>query len=275
MTLRRVTVNGVEIAYLDQGSGPPVLLVHGFPDDHRVWRKQIPALVAAGYRVIAPDMRGCGQSAIPARVRDYRIPALIGDLVALLDRLGLPKVKLVGHDWGAVICWHLAIARPERVERYAALSVGHPEAYARASLRQKTKGWYVLLFQLRGIAETLLRAGDWRLLRSIVQYSAEAQQWIANLSRPGRLTAALNYYRANPGLLFPLGRGKVAAPVLGLFSDGDRFLEKSQMLASRAWVSGSSRFECLHAVGHWMGLEAPEPVNTILLGFLDEAAKEQ
>src|SRR5512139_1273380 len=113
---RRMRVNDVELSVLIEGEGPDVLLVHGFPDDHAVWRKQIPALVAAGYRVIAPDTRRCGDSDVPPRVADYRLDVLVSDLLALLDALGIEKVRLVAHDWGAVQGWHFAIRHPERVE---------------------------------------------------------------------------------------------------------------------------------------------------------------
>jgi len=103
-----------------------VLLVHGFPDDHTVWRNQVPVLVRAGYRVIALDTRGCGESAMLPTVADYRIERLVDDLVGVLDALGINKVRLVAHDWGAVQAWHFALRHPERVERYITLSVGHP-----------------------------------------------------------------------------------------------------------------------------------------------------
>jgi len=145
--------NGVDLRVVAAGEGPDVLLVHGFPDDHSVWRHQIPALVAAGYRVIAPDTRGCGDSAAPLGRRHYTLDLLVGDLLALLDALGIEKVRLVGHDWGAIIAWQLAIRHPERVDRYLALSVGHPTAYARGPLEQKLKGWYVLFFLLPRLPE--------------------------------------------------------------------------------------------------------------------------
>lgn len=135
-TGKRFRVNGIDMNVVIAGDGPPVLLVHGYPDDHTVWRHQLPALINAGYRVIAPDMRGCGETEISPNVADYRIPNLVADLLGLLDALGIDKVRLVAHDWGAVISWHFAIAHPERVDRYVALSVGHPATYGRGgSLR--------------------------------------------------------------------------------------------------------------------------------------------
>src|SRR5512137_1318918 len=153
---RRVPVNGIDLNVIIEGEGPDVLLVHGFPDDHAVWRLQIPALVAAGYRVIAPDTRGCGDSDIPSRVREYGCDVLVSDLVGLLDALGIEKVRLVAHDWGAIQGWHFAIRHPERVDRYIALSVGHPAAYARGGLEQKLRGYYVVLIQLRHLIEFLV-----------------------------------------------------------------------------------------------------------------------
>ena len=105
----RMRVNDVELNVVVLGEGPEVLLVHGFPDDHTVWRNQIPALVDAGYRVIALDTRGCGESEIKPREGDYAIDKLVADLLALLDALGIAKVRLVGHDWGAVQAWCFAM----------------------------------------------------------------------------------------------------------------------------------------------------------------------
>src|ERR1044072_4311279 len=120
---RRMRVNDVELNIVTQGEGPAVLLVHGFPDDHTVWRNQIPALVDAGYRVIALDTRGCGESEIKPRESDYAIDKLVADLVALLDALEIEKVRLVGHDWGALQAWFFLVEHPERVDRSIVLSV--------------------------------------------------------------------------------------------------------------------------------------------------------
>ena len=271
MTLPRVHTNGIELAVRDEGSGPAVLLLHGFPDDHRVWDAQVPALVAAGYRVIAPDTRGAGESEMPAEEAAYRIEALVADLVGLLDTLGIEQAAVVGHDWGAVQAWHLAMWHPARVSRLAALSVGHPAAYADGGWRQKLKGWYVLVFCLRGLAEWLSPLGDWRMFRRMRQNPAEAAATIASYARPGRLTAGLNYYRANARrFMWQADRGHVAAPVLGLYSDGDRFLTAGQMQGSAAYADGPFRYACITGVAHWLQQEAPAAVNAELLRFLAE-----
>jgi pimeloyl-ACP methyl ester carboxylesterase len=264
---RKIQVNGVELDVLVVGEGPDVLLVHGFPDDRSVWRKQIPALVAAGYRVIAPDTRGCGESEAPRGRAAYRIREHVADLAGVLDALGVEKVKLLGHDWGAVLCWQFCFAHPDRVERYAALSVGHPNAYAKGPLEQKLKGWYVLAFQIPVLAEWALRARGWRLLRALTGHS-EADHWVQRLGRPGRLTAALNYYRANLGVILARDYVRLTMPILGIHSSGDRFLAARQMRDSAKWVDGPFRYERLDGASHWLQLDEPERVNRLLLDFL-------
>lgn len=267
--MERLLRNGdLNFNVLDEGAGEPVLLVHGFPDDHTVWRKQIPALVAAGYRVIAPDTRGSGLTDLAGPVRNYALPLLVADLAGILDALGIAKVRLVGHDWGAVIAWHFCIAHPERVERYAALSVGHPTAYARGPLEQKLKGLYVLGFQLPRVPEWLLMRRDWRLFRKFTNFPAEVEHWISRLKAPGRLTAGINYYRANLGLVLPHERAKPAMPVLGLFSDGDAYLAEAQMRDTAKYVAGPFRYELVRSANHWLQLDASEEVNRLLLEFL-------
>jgi pimeloyl-ACP methyl ester carboxylesterase len=265
---RTVSVNGVALNVIVEGEGPDVLLVHGFPDDHTVWRHQIPALVAAGYRVIAPDTRGCGDSAMPPRVADYRIEKLVADLVGVLDALGVEKVRLVGHDWGAVQAWHLALSHPERIERYIAMSVGHPKAYANGGIVQKLKGYYVLLIQLRGFAEFLARRFDWWLMRMMTRYPAEFPHIKERLARAGRLTAGFNYYRANIGMLFGREDRHVVVPVVGIFSDGDIFLTEAQMRDSARYCDRGFTFTRVDGANHWLQLDAPDRVNALLLQHL-------
>src|SRR5439155_20638906 len=101
--MKRIEANGLTFAVLDEGEGQPVLLLHGFPDSSRLWRNQVPALVAAGYRVIAPDLRGFGESDKPENVDDYNILNIAADVFGILDALGVERTHVVGHDWGAVI----------------------------------------------------------------------------------------------------------------------------------------------------------------------------
>src|SRR5262245_59253349 len=141
--------------------GPAVLLLHGWPDSHRLWRHQVPALTAAGLRTIAPDLRGFGDSTRPDAVDAYALPNVLGDVIAVLDQLGVERTHVVGHDWGAPVAWLLASLVPDRVDRLAALSVGHPASIADAGIPQRRMSWYILLFQFEGVAEQWLSADDW------------------------------------------------------------------------------------------------------------------
>ncbi len=252
------------------GEGPDVLLVHGYPDTHRVWRRQIPALVAAGYRVIAPDTRGCGDTEISSRRSDYHIDNLVADLVALLDELGIAKVKLVGHDWGSAICWQLVINHPRRVECYVALSTGHPMAYRRGGLAQKLKGYYTLMFQLPRFPEWLLSSFNWLGFRLLTDYPEEQVHWQSQLSRPGRLAAGLNYYRANARIFIAGHADNARVPVLGVWSSGDHFLAEGQMRESARFVDDSFRYVRLEGPNHWLQLSGADQFNPVLLDYLAE-----
>lgn len=261
-------VNGLEMFVASLGEGPAVLLLHGFPDSHRVWRHQMQALADAGYRVIAPDLRGYGRTDAPADVRAYAVPHLRDDVIALLDVLDIDKVLLVGHDWGAVIAWQVCMHAPGRVERLVALSVGHPGAFRTAGLAQRLRSFYMVVFQARGVAEWLLTMGDWFFMRQYTRDQEQIAQWRADFAVPGRLTAALNYYRANRRFFARRDWPAVEMPVLGVWSSGDRALTEAQMRGSADFVAGTFRYERIDGADHWMQLAAPDRVNALLIGFL-------
>lgn len=267
---RKISVNGLDMNVAVAGEGPDVLLVHGFPDTHRVWRRVTPALVSGGYRVIAPDTRGCGDTDMPADVSAYRLEHLVADLAGLLDALDVRRVRVVAHDWGAVQAWRLALDHPQRVERLAALSVGHPAAYSHAGLAQKLRAYYMVLLQVRGLSEYVATRSGWLAFRLLTQYPEEMPEWRTALARPGRLTAGMNYYRANRSLVLPRRYPAARVPVLGIWSSGDRFLTEEQMTGSRRYVSGPWRYERIEGANHWMQLTAPDRLNKLLLQFLSE-----
>jgi pimeloyl-ACP methyl ester carboxylesterase len=264
----RIEINDVGLEVSSEGSGPAVLLLHGFPDTHQVWRHQLPALTAAGFRTIAPDLRGFGASDQPG---EYGVRSHVGDLLGVLDRLDVPAAHVVGHDWGAAIGWALASLVPDRVRSLAALSVGHPAAIARGGLAQREKSWYMLLFQFEGVAEQWLSADDFANLREWSGHP-DVDSVVARLAAPGALTAALGIYRASlpPSSLVspPPEWPPVAAPTLGIWSSGDRFLIEGPMVASGSFVAGPWRYARVEDAGHWMQLDRPDEVNQLLLDFL-------
>jgi pimeloyl-ACP methyl ester carboxylesterase len=267
----RAQVDGIGIEYDVTGDGPPVVLLHGFPDSGRLWRHQVPALSAAGFKVIVPDLRGYGRSDKPREPEAYAMRLLVGDVLAVMSDAGAERADVVGHDWGAGIAWVLAAYAPERVERLVALSVGHPAAIRAAGYEQRQKSWYMLLFQFAEIAEEWLSGDDWAHFRAWSGHP-DCEQVIRDLERDGSLTPGLNYYRANvppKSYLRPAPQlPPVQAPTMGVWSSGDMALTEAQMVGSAAGVAGSWRYERLDGPGHWMQLEAPERVNRLLLDFL-------
>jgi pimeloyl-ACP methyl ester carboxylesterase len=271
MELGDITIN-----VRDSGpGGEPVLLLHGWPDDGGLWRHQTAALLAQGYRTIVPDLRGFGASSRPGEVEAYAAPHLVGDVIGVLDGLGLPRAHLVGHDWGAAIVWTTAALVPERVTTITALSVGHPSAFRQAGWRQRELSWYMLLFQFPGVAEQWLSADDFRNLREWSGHP-DIEEVVTRMSDPAALTASLNLYRAilPPSSLIgePLALPPVPVPAMGVWSSGDLALTEEQMIGSQAHVAGPWRYERLEQVGHWLPLEAPDAVNSLLLDFLGSAA---
>jgi pimeloyl-ACP methyl ester carboxylesterase len=269
--MNHVTVGDLTFAVQDEGSGPAVLLLHGFPDSHELWRNQVPVLVDAGYRVIAPDLRGFGESSKPAEAERYGLLDIAGDVIGILDSAGVERAHVVGHDWGAALAWAMAAFVPDRVDHLVAMSVGHPSAFRDAGFAQREKSWYMLLFQFEGIAEQWLSNDDFANMRAWTKHP-DVDQVIQGLSRPGALTAALNWYRANvhprtliePPLVFP----QIAAPTMGVWSSGDFALEESGMTSSHRFIDAPWRYERVEGPGHWMQLEAPDETSQLLVDFL-------
>lgn len=264
-----LNVNGLRMHMMSAGEGPAVVLLHGFPDTHVVWRKQVGPLVEAGFRVIAPDLRGYGQTDAPMPVSAYRMEHLCTDVLGLLDALDLPRARIVGHDWGAVIGWELCMRAPQRIEQYVSLSVGHPAAFARSGLLQYLRSSYMLWFMMPVLAEKSLMARDFHLMEGFTSDPTQVRYWRKSLSEPGRMTAALNYYRANvPRALMIAGNsGPVQVPVMGIWSNLDPALGEAQMRDSAAYVDGPFRYERIDGADHWVQLTAAERVNALLLDF--------
>jgi pimeloyl-ACP methyl ester carboxylesterase len=276
----KVEANGLTFSVVDAGAGPGVLLLHGFPDSSYVWRKQVGALVDAGFRVIAPDLRGFGESDKPEGIPAYAMGELLKDVRGILRALGLPRVHVVGHDWGAALAWMFAITKPDRVDHLVAISVGHPGNFAPRTMRQMQLSWYILLFQFPGLAEELIPRDGWRFLKGWAQSTGDFERWPKELGRPGALTAALNWYRANdnpmrllePTPAFP----SINLPVLGVFGAHDAALTEESMTDSEKYVSGPWRYERFEDAGHWVQLEQPARLNQLLVEFFepsDDAAK--
>ncbi len=271
---RTITRNGLSLSVVDEGpaDGQAVVLLHGFPDSSYLWRHQIPVLVEAGYRCIAPDLRGMGQSDKPPDVASYKLRNVVNDVVTITQELGVSRAHVVGHDFGAAVAWMYAFLMPRRVDHLVVLSVGHPGNFTAPTLEQRQRSWYMLLYQFPGISEKLLRRNSWRLLKQILGGEGDYHRYLSDLARPGALEAGLNWYRANnspAGELEHVGQfPPVLAPTLGMWSTGDLAMDETTMSSSGKYVTGPWRYERIEGASHWIPLDAPDRLNELLLEFL-------
>ncbi|MCP2166457.1 alpha/beta fold hydrolase [Goodfellowiella coeruleoviolacea] len=196
---RFLRVNNIRVHVVEAGTGPLVLLLHGWPETWYSWRHQIPALARAGFRVVVPDQRGYGWTDRPGAVTDYDIEHLVDDITGLIDVLGERQAYVVGHDWGAIVAWHTALLRPERVRAVAALSVPHRWAEPAGSLLpveslRATYGdhFYIVYFQRPGLSDVDL-ASDPRTLfrRMLYTGSGDGPGWNAMIPSSGRILDVL------------------------------------------------------------------------------------
>lgn len=273
---RRLRIGGLALNLVEAGppSGPPLILLHGFPEFWWGWRHQIGPLARAGMRVVVPDQRGYNLSDKPDGIEPYRLPQLGRDVAGLADALGLDRVDLAGHDWGGIVAWWTAARHPHRVRRLAILNAPHPDTtwrVLRADPAQALRSWYVAAFQVPGLPERLLAAGDFRALARALTGSGRAgtfsredlaryrQAW----SQPGAVSAMLAWYRAlirRP----PPRAGRVHAPTLLLWGKkdvalGPRFASESLTFCE------DGRLLWFEDASHWVQHEEPAEVNAALL----------
>jgi len=280
---RFAETNGIRMHYVEQGEGFPVLLLHGFPEFWYSWRFQIPALAAAGFRAIAPDLRGYGDTDVPEGVESYTIHHLVGDLTGLLDALGHEKAVIVGHDWGGVIVWQWALLAPERVERVISLNTPFTNRGSRRptdAMRSLPDGRfnYILFFQEPGRAEAAIEPDLEKWLDGTMRRIAVNDAFIipevvaafAAAFRKSGLTGPINYYRnidRNWELTAYLRGRKVAVPSLMVCAEGDPILKAETAQGMERWVP-DLRVETIRECGHWTQQERPEEVNRLIIDFL-------
>lgn len=277
---RTVAANGIHLHVVTAGpeTGPLVLLLHGFPEFWYGWRRQIPALAAAGYHVWAPDQRGYNRSDKPAGIAAYGIETLAADVVALIEASGHDRVYLVGHDWGAAVAWWVAGTHPERLHKLAILNVPHPAVMQRTvwrNPRQLRKSWYIFFFQLPWLPEWSLRRRDFtNLIRALKGSSrpgtfgpAELAVYRQAWAQPGALTAMLNWYRAAARQQRRMKRlGRIRVPTLMIWGVRDIALDRSLAEPSIA-LCDDGRLVFREEATHWVQHEEPETVNRLLLDF--------
>ncbi|MBW3622041.1 MAG: alpha/beta fold hydrolase [Armatimonadetes bacterium] len=280
---REAVVNGVRLHYVEEGEGPTVVLLHGFPEFWYAWRHQIPALANAGFRVIAPDLRGYNLSEKPKGVRCYRHEALADDIAALIRHVGGGAAAVAGHDWGGFIAWYVPMRHPDLVNRLIVLNAPHPGVWFRdlPKPRQLLRSWYQFFFQLPWLPEATIRARDFALLRATLRHDPanpdafseeDVERYVEAMAQPGALTAAIHYYRAamrrNPFQILREIR-TIEVPALLIWGERDRYLGPWFTRGVERWVP-NLRVECLPEASHWVMADEPERVYDLITRFLRE-----
>lgn len=276
-----VHTNGLRLHVVQCGpaDGPLVVLLHGFPEYWYSWRAQLPALVAAGYRVWVPDQRGYNLSDKPIGVDAYLLPTLAADIIGLIDAAGRAQAAIVGHDWGAIVAWYLAAHHPSRVASASIINVPHPKAVLPNIWRapdQLLRSWYIAFFQLPGWPERLFSRRNWQFgAQMLVQTSrpgtfsaAEVARYKAAWNRPGAITSMINWYRAltrPPVSDWP----RISGPVQVIWGELDTFLNKKFAQLSLAECEQATLHYFPQAT-HWVMLEEADEVNALLVRFLHD-----
>lgn len=274
-----IKLNGLEFHVKVAGdeAGELVVLLHGFPEFWYGWRHQIAALADAGYRVVAPDQRGCNKSGKPEGVNEYHIDKLRDDVEAIIHHYNKDRAIVIGHDWGGAVGWHLVSTLPEIVEKFIAINIPHPVVMPEVMKRhpkQMFKSLYMLFFQMPGVPEKLLSFNNYMAMKRVMKQTgnrnafseADMDEYEQAWSEEGALTAMLNWYRAAPAGLKSLEK-RVDVPVKIIWGVNDDFLSEELAEASFkllddgeiAWIENAT---------HWVNHEQPEMVNRHILRFL-------
>ena len=282
-----ITTNNINLHVMTDGpeNGTAVFLLHGFPEFHYGWKKQIPALVESGFRVIVPDQRRYNLSDKPKGISAYDVDILAKDILGLFDHFGIQKAKLVGHDWGAVVAWTVAINYPERVEKLAILNVPHPDVMTDFVLNnsaQRKKSWYVFFFQIPWFVEWMLGKNNFEYLAQMLTRSgrkntfteADVVEYKKAWSQKGALTGMVNWYRAvmRRGLRSAFSRKKSSArrvhvPTMMLWGRRDVALS-SEMAQPSIDLCDQGELTFFEKSTHWVQHDASEEVNQKLIDFM-------
>lgn len=284
--MRRVPANGIHLAVAEAGSGYPVVLLHGFPELAFSWRHQLPALAAAGFHAIAPDLRGYGASDKPGAVESYRLENLVADVVGLVDELGFERIALVGHDWGSIVAWTMAILHPGRVERLVSLNVpyrGHCNSFPSTAYIEEhlsDRFGYVLMLQQPGVAEAWFASDPAGKLGAMYRGAAaepgflsdEEFQTYLDAFMSGGITGPANFYRnidRNERDTAALADAPITMPTLMVAADRDPVLPAALTNGMERWVP-DLRVRIIENCGHWTQQEQPAALNEVLVEFLHD-----
>jgi len=281
MEHQQITANGINLHVVQDGpsTGRLVILLHGFPEFWYGWRRQIPYLAAAGYRVWAPDQRGYNISDKPEGITAYTLDELAADVIGLMDAAGEEKAFVVGHDWGAAVAWWVAAKYPARVARMVVINVPHGAVltkHLRRNFTQMRKSWYMFFFQLPWLPESLARLKNWNMLAKSLKDSSRQGTFTNNdlaiyrqaWSQPKANTSMLNWYRAamqKPPT--PPENRRITAPTLLIWGAQDKFLGR-ELAQPSIDLCDDGRLVFFEEATHWVQHEEADRVNELIDTFL-------
>ncbi|HEY6419547.1 MAG TPA: alpha/beta hydrolase [Candidatus Binataceae bacterium] len=279
--------SGLNMRVARAGSGPLLVMLHGFPECWYSWRHQLRAL-SDSFDCVAPEMRGYGETDAPAGVANYTLDKLVGDVAELVEALGRKRAVIIGHDWGGGVAWATALQRPEIVERLAVMNCPHLARLGqelRRNPRQMLRSWYMLFFQIPRLPEAMIRARNFAALDRSMRRSAAHPEAFTDADmeyfrdafrNPYSITAAINYYRANfrsSLMRRPAAGGdwlmhKIGAPTILIWGEQDFALGKELTYNMEDLFTGPFEIKYIPDSGHWVQQEKPELVNSYLREFL-------
>jgi pimeloyl-ACP methyl ester carboxylesterase len=271
-------IGDVRLHYVEAGEGPLIVLLHGFPEFWYGWRLQIEPLAAAGFRVVAPDMRGYNLSSRPTDVAAYHTDKLADDVRGLIQERGAQSAMLVGHDWGGTAAWATAMNHPEVVDRLAILNAAHPRKLSQGLHHpdQLRRSWYFFFFALPDLPETVVHANRWHFFRHFLRDARpaytpeEIDRYIEAWSQPDAATGMINYYRSSvrqsqkraEEALRP-----IQAPTLVIWGESDHYLGPDLAEPEHDDVPNLDRVERLPDASHWVHHDEAERVTQLLIDF--------
>ena len=282
-----IEANNIKLHVVTDGptNGTPVILLHGFPEFHYGWRKQVAALKEAGFHVITPDQRGYNLSDKPKGIFAYKLETLAKDVIGLFDHYGIQKARLVGHDWGAVAAWYVAIRYPERLEKLTILNVPHPDVMVRFILEkaeQRKRSWYVFFFQIPWFVEWVLSKNDYRNMARMMYGSgrkstfsrSDMDEYKKAWSQPGALSAMINWYRSivreSVKNILWKKRGserRIKVPTLMMWGMNDVALSH-EMAQPSIDLCDNGKLIFFEKATHWVQHDEADEVNKNLIEFL-------
>lgn len=275
--------NGVKIHYATLGEGPPVVMIHGFPDFWYSWRHQMQTLAAAGYKAVAIDQRGYNQSGQPEGVGNYGMPLLVGDVAAVVKSLGVDKAVIVGHDWGGAVAWQFALNVPQMTDKLIILNLPHPNGMTRelaTNEDQQKNSEYARNFQTKPASDPTVMFGmpmNPQTLSGWVRDAEAKKHYVAAFERSS-FDGMLNYYKAN----YPSGDHekaweqiqenpgkKVTVPVLMFHGLEDTALNARGLNDTWEWLDKDLTIVTVPGSGHFVQQDAPEIVSETMRWWLE------